>query len=277
MDLERYVADRETLAARLRDLRQAAGMTGVQAAARTGMSQPKISKLENGRLLPSVQDVELLLDLYRAGREERSALVELAARLHATMESNRTILRRGAARQQAQIGEVEADATILRYFSPGGIAGLLQTAEYMRRVFAIELTGTELVRTVTARQQRQQALYVPGKQFTFVLTEACLRWRFCPDEVMAAQAAHIASLSTLSNIQIGVIPLTARPGDIPLHGYEIFDDRLVTIGLEHATVTVTDPRDIAAYLRLFEVMSNAAEFGEQARARLGTIARDFQP
>lgn len=48
---------------------------------------------------------------------------------------------------------------------------------------------------------------------------------------MAAQAAQIASLSTLSNVRIGVIPLTARPGDIPLHGYEIFDERLVTIGL----------------------------------------------
>ncbi len=277
MDPERYVADRETLAARLRELRRATGLTGVQAAASTGMSQPKISKLENGRLLPSEHDVEILLDLYRADGEERSALLALAARLHATLESNRTILHRGAARKQAEIGEVEADATVLRYFTPGGISGLLQTAEYMRRVFTLALTGAELARTVAARQQRQQALHAPGKQFTFILTEAALRWRFCPDDVMAAQAAHIASLSTLSNVRIGVIPLTARPGDIPLHGYEIFDERLVTIGLEHATVAVTDPRDIATYLQLFEVMANAAEFGEAARARLGTIARDFQP
>ena len=105
MDPERYLTDRERLATALRDLRQNAGMTGVDAARSAGMSQPKISKLENGRLLPSVHDVQTLLGLYGAGTTEREVLLELAARLHATIESNRTILRRGAARE-AVLAEV---------------------------------------------------------------------------------------------------------------------------------------------------------------------------
>src|ERR1700761_786769 len=102
MDPERYVLDRERLATALRDLRQGAGLTGVEAARRAGMSQPKISKLETGRLLPSVSDLHALLSLYRAGQAARDELLGIAGRLHATIESNRTILRRGAAYRQAR-------------------------------------------------------------------------------------------------------------------------------------------------------------------------------
>jgi hypothetical protein len=88
---------------------------------------------------------------------------------------------------------------------------------------------------------------------------------------MAAQAGHIASLATLANVEIGMIFLGAAAADIPLHGYQIFDDRLASVELEHAVVTVADPRDIATYLRLFAKMSQAAEFGQAARSRLAEI------
>jgi transcriptional regulator with XRE-family HTH domain len=271
MDPERYLTDRGRLAAGLRDLRQSAGLTGVEAARRSRMSQPKISKLETGRLLPSVKDVQALLSLYQAAPAVREDLLDVASRLNATVESNRTILRRGAARRQARLGELETQATTLRYFSPIVLPGLLQTAEYMRRVFSLELSGAELARTIAARQERQQILYDTEKSFSFVITEAALRWGFCPADVLAAQASHIASLSTLAHVEIGVIFLGSAVGDIPLHGYQIFDDRLASIELEHAVVTVADPRDIATYLRLFATMAGAAEFGQAALSRLATI------
>lgn len=277
MEPERYLTDREHLGAALRNLRLAAGLTGTQAAERTGMSQPKISKIETGRLLPSVRDVRTLLALYRADPDLRAGLLEIADRLHASVESNRTILRRGAARRQAQLGQMEAEAHELRYFSLLVLPGLLQTAEYMRRIFALELSGAELARAVSARQERQQLLYDAGKEFTFVLSEAALRWRFCPDDVMAAQAGHIASLATLANVEVGVIPLDSRPGNVPMHGFQVFDDRLVTVGLEHAVVTVTDPRDIEIYLKLFATMAGAAEFGLGARELLAVTGRGYQP
>lgn len=45
--------------------------------------------------------------------------------------------------------------------------------------------------TIAARQQRQEILYDTTKTFTFVITEAALRWGFCPPDVTAAQASHI--------------------------------------------------------------------------------------
>src|SRR5260221_6079781 len=115
MDPERYLTDRERLANVLRDLRQNAGMTGVEAARRARMSQPKISKLETGRLLPSVKDVQTLLSLYQAAPATSEELLEVAGRLHATIESNRAILRRGAARMQARLRELEHRWTTLRH------------------------------------------------------------------------------------------------------------------------------------------------------------------
>jgi transcriptional regulator with XRE-family HTH domain len=276
MEPEQYLSDRERLANALRELRHAREMTGKEAAQAAGMSQPKISKLENGHLLPSVEDVATLLDLYEADGLARDDLLETTTRLHASIESNRTILRQGAARKQAQIGQVESEATVLRYFSPVVIPGLLQSSEYMRRVFALELAEADLARAVTARQQRQHVLYDRSKRFIFVISEAALRWRFCPDPVMAALVGHISSLATLNNVDIGIIPFSAQPADIPLHGYEIFDERLITIGLEHATITVTDPRDIAAYLRLFNIMVAAAEFGDAVILRLKAIRDGYR-
>src|SRR5206468_1482382 len=119
----------------LRTLREAAGLTGAQVAQRAGMSQPKISKIENAVLLASVDDVETLLTLYGAPTAEREELLELASGLHATFESARTIIRRGAARKQRQIAEIEVATEHLRTFQLAVIPGLLQTAEYMRRVF----------------------------------------------------------------------------------------------------------------------------------------------
>lgn len=271
MEPEHYATDRVRLAALLRRLRLDAGFTGARAAADSGMSQPKISKWETGKLLPSAADVETVLDLYGAGDEDRSAVRELMNRLYAHVESNRTHLRRGAGLRQRQIALIEAEARELRYFSPIVVPGLLQTTEYMRRVFTLDLSGGELARAVAGRQERQRVLYQPDRLLTFVITEAALRWGFCPPEVRSAQAAHIASLATLANVEIGVIPLGAEVGELPLHGYELFDDRLVNVGLEHGTVTVTDPRDVATYHRLFRLMRDAALVGDGCRALLDGV------
>ncbi|MET2717087.1 helix-turn-helix transcriptional regulator [Streptomyces harbinensis] len=271
---ERYDSDRRRLAAALRALRKAAAMTGVRAAEASGMSQPKISKLENGRLLPAREDVETLLALYGASSSEREELLELAAGLHTMVESNDALRRRGSAQKQDRIRRVESSATALRFFSPVMVPGLLQTAEYIRRVITLVLSGPEVARTTAAKQERQQALYDPGRRFAFVLTEAVLRWGFCPGDVMAAQLAHIASIATLTNVEVGVIPFSARPGDTPLHGYQIYDERMVTISLEHASVTVTEPRDVAVYLRMFQTMSEAAVFGAEARELLLSASRE---
>jgi transcriptional regulator with XRE-family HTH domain len=272
---ERYRHDQEKLGAALRALREAAGLTGTEAAQRTHMSQPKISKIETAVLLPSVDDVETLVTLYRAEPAQREELLELASALHATYESARTIIRRGAARKQRQIAAIEAQTAHVRTFQLALIPGLLQTAEYMRRVFGSGMDPADVARMVTARQERQRGLYDASKRFTFVLTEGALRLRPGPADVVQAQLHHVVSLSTLATVQLGVIPWAAEVHDVPLHGFHVYDSRLVVVGLETSTATFTDPRDVARYLELFESLQHAAVFGDAARAVITRIAADL--
>jgi ribosome-binding protein aMBF1 (putative translation factor) len=53
--------DRQDLASSLHDLRKASGLSGDRLARRCGMSQSKVSRIETGRLQPSVVDVEQVL------------------------------------------------------------------------------------------------------------------------------------------------------------------------------------------------------------------------
>jgi transcriptional regulator with XRE-family HTH domain len=52
---------RATLAEMLRELRRAAGLSGERLAARCAMSQAKISRIETGKVLASVIDVEQIV------------------------------------------------------------------------------------------------------------------------------------------------------------------------------------------------------------------------
>lgn len=272
---ERYRHNQEQLGASLRALREASGLTGTQAAQRAQMSQPKISKIETAVLLPSVDDVETLLFLYRAEPAQREELLQLASALHATYESARTIIRHGAARKQRQIAEIEAQTAHVRTFQLALIPGLLQTAEYMRRVFGTDMDPAEIARMVAARQERQRGLYDESKQFTFVLTEGALRLRPGPRHVVRAQLHHVVSLSTLATVELGVTPWTEEIHDVPLHGFHVYDSRLAVVGLETSTATFTDPRDIARYLELFESLQHAAVFGDAARAVITGIADEL--
>ncbi|MGQ0777087.1 MAG: helix-turn-helix domain-containing protein [Pseudonocardiales bacterium] len=78
LDPEWSEADRLELSSALRDLRRAAGLSGHALAARVYMSQTKISRIETGRIIPSITDVELIVYALDADAERSRELVSLA-------------------------------------------------------------------------------------------------------------------------------------------------------------------------------------------------------
>ena len=81
LDPQQAGHDRQSLASALRDLRRASGLSGVRPARRCHMSQSKVSRIENGRLLPSVVDVDRILralDVDQATSAELLALAHIA-------------------------------------------------------------------------------------------------------------------------------------------------------------------------------------------------------
>jgi Domain of unknown function (DUF5753) len=154
------------------------------------------------------------------------------------------------------------------------ITGLLQTPEYARASLA-NFPGDH-PQAIAKRLDRQATLYDASKRFTFVLTEAAVRWRLCPPPVMAVQMARLASLSELANISLGVIPLDAYVPDGPLNTFTVYDDRIATAETFGGVIMMRDPRDVAYHLELFAFFERHARFGDEARALLDSYAREFR-
>lgn len=269
---------RDKLSTLLRALRAATELTSAEAARRAGFSQSKLSKIENGALLPSYDDGEALCRTYGATAEQRDEVLDLLRVLHDEVESARVILRRGAHRKQQQFARIEAETIEYRDLQVAYVSGLLQSADYIRRMASKVMSSTDLDKQVAARLARQRVLDDQGKRFTFVMTEGALRWRAGSAGLMAAQVEHIIEVSHRPNVDLGIIPwsVEAPPGVMPGHEVYIYDNRMVIVGIQTATATIQDPRDIEVYLTLFASVTAVAVFGDEARIELERIAGDYR-
>jgi hypothetical protein len=238
------------------------------------MSQSKISKIETGRLLPSVVDVERILRVL-APPAELAAEVTALARLAGTeFQDVRSILRKGLAKKQDELASLEASATELRYFLPAMITALLATPEYIRASFAH--SPADISQAVARKLERQAVLEEKSKRLSFVLSEAAIRWVVCPPAIMAAQLERLVAVSQLPAVRVGVIPFGVQIARGPLNTFTVYDDRLATAETFTGILVFRDPRDVAFYRQLFAMYEDHALFGDEARANLLTWARAFR-
>ncbi|MGH2690787.1 MAG: Scr1 family TA system antitoxin-like transcriptional regulator, partial [Actinomycetota bacterium] len=110
-------------------------MTGPQLAEAAGLNQATISRIETGTIVPRARTLERLLDALDAPRGVRMKLSDLLHALHSELSSWDSIVRSGMRRKQEQVRKIEAESSVLRVFQPAMIPGLLQTADYARKVF----------------------------------------------------------------------------------------------------------------------------------------------
>jgi transcriptional regulator with XRE-family HTH domain len=266
------VPESDELGARLRELRKDAGLTLAQLADRVGMSTSNVSKYENGRIVPSVAVVARLADALRVGADVRAALVDQATSAHSELHAYRALLRPSFRRRQEEIRRMEQQASVVRLFQPNLVPGLLQTAEYTRHVL-VGRSDDELA----SRIERQAILYDESKTFEFVITENALRWRLCPVGGHLAQLDRIASLATLPNVSVGIVPWSADMRQAPRGNmFCLFDASFVLVETMTAELTLREESDIAFYLRAFATLSELAEYGDGALVVLDRIASDLR-
>jgi transcriptional regulator with XRE-family HTH domain len=269
---------REALGLRLRELRRDARLTGRQLAESQGWHPSKVSKIEGGKQTPSEADVEAWV---RAC--DRSELVaELLASLRMLEEQyveKRRMFRGGRRANQEALAEVEAQTEFTRNFESAFVPGLLQTAEYARQRLAEGLNHSggidDIDDAVAARMQRQQVLYRSGRRFHFVITEGVLRYLLCPPEAMAGQLDRLVSLSTIPAVRFGVIPFETQYPVAPVHGFYIYDDRVVHVENFTAVLRLTQPSEIATYTKYFVQLAEVARYGAEARAIITRVLADL--
>jgi transcriptional regulator with XRE-family HTH domain len=196
----------QELGSRLLSLRQRARLSGVALAKRLGTTQPRISRIETGRTVPSLDDVRAWAKATNATQEELQELAGLVERLAVEATSWRILHRLGLTERQRQIAELEQSASAIRVFQPTMVPGLLQVADYARRVMeqGNPSSQSDLAAAVAKRMERQTILYNQSKHFEFLITESALRWRPGPPELMKAQLDRVISMASLPNVKLGV-------------------------------------------------------------------------
>jgi len=231
-------ARREELSVELLQARLASGLTGAAAGRRAGISQSKVSKVETGRLLPKVADVERLADVYEVPPEVRSRLLLLAEKVVRDAEHRRAVLHRGVARRQVAVSRAEAAARTVRAFAPCG---------------------------VPARLLRETH---PDQRLVVVLAEGAMR-------SSPAHWERLRQVSLRSNVEVGVIRWHLGV-ELPEAGFAVFDEAMVVCDLLAGNVVMTDPDDVRGHLRSFRQLRESAVFGEGVRSLLDVVRSEYE-
>ncbi|GIF69060.1 transcriptional regulator [Asanoa ishikariensis] len=249
----------DSLGARLARLRAARNLTGRQLGVLVGMSQPKISRIENGAPAEAA-DVERIARALEAPDDLVVELVRMAELSHDRMTDWRP-LGPTLADAQRSAAAFEADTQMLAVFQPSVIPGLIQSSDYARSVLtpfhelmfsAGEITSQRAVlQAVSARIQRQEILADPTRTFHFLMLENVLTDNVCAPEYMPAQLERLREVAKQDNVTVSVIPQGRRIIPPPMHGFEL-GDRSVAVDLLNTSLTSHGPADVAVYRQIFD-------------------------
>lgn len=263
-------AAREAVAGRLKELRADAGITGPELAARCGWSHPKTYRIEAARTPPSADDIRRWCEACGAQDQADDIIAQSRTAESMYVEWRRKV-RTGLKQLQNSYVPLFKATKLFRVYSPTMVPGLLQTEGYARGLMTsiTRFRGIpdDVAAAVAARLERSRIIHEPGHQFAMVIEEPVLRYQLGDPEAMAAQLGYLLTAGALPQVSLGIIPsdVSERPM-WPQEVFHVYDESLVSVELLAARVQVTQPSEIAMYIRAFEELRSMAVYGAEARA-----------
>lgn len=272
------------LGTRLRAVREAAGLSGLELARALGPGwrQSKVSKIENGLQLPTSEEITAWA---AATGADRSSLLTLRGKASAEYGPFRERIA-GAGGPVAFIEELRAleasCTTVLAEYQPALVPGLLQTPAWMREMAEGEefleengISAQAIGPLIAAKIRRQSILYEGGRQIIHVLGEAVLHTRVgnVTPATMRGQLDHLAQTAELPGHELGIVPFSVPSPVAPASGFVLYDSDLVVIETLGGRLNVTDPELISRHQRWLEQLRQAAITGPEAAEMCRQAAR----
>ncbi|MFI2028207.1 helix-turn-helix domain-containing protein [Streptomyces buecherae] len=208
---------RQILGAQLKELRESAGRSYLEAARAVGVSEATIRRMEAGQATRYLRaSLMALLDCYGVTAREKAEAVQRLAD-EASQPSWWHPYRDVAPEWlRTRIGLDEA-AQLIRGYAPQHVPDLLQTEEYARALLHADdpLTAPDPERTerrVELRMRRQALLRrEEPPRLWIVLDETVLRWPVGGPKVMGDQVARLLELSALPHVTLQLMPYELGP------------------------------------------------------------------
>ncbi|TYB46139.1 helix-turn-helix domain-containing protein [Actinomadura chibensis] len=193
--------------AKLRKLRDKAGLSQSQLADAIGYSNDTISKVETAAQAPSFQLAERL-DAHFGTDDQFQELQPLAAK-----EGIPSFFRPYAS--------LESTANAIRVYESIAVTGLFETEDYARAILRPGQRTNVLDRAVSTRMARQEILQQENPPWIVVLMqEATIRKIVGDNEITKAQLARLLDLGKEPNISIRIVPAEAQV--FPSSGFTLF-------------------------------------------------------
>jgi transcriptional regulator with XRE-family HTH domain len=254
-------------------MRKDAGLSGEALAARLGVSQSHLSRVELGDAAADPELVDRWAQACGAAPGLREAAAELAGSVAVELTTWRAALAGGLVKLQREVAEAEAAASTISAWVPMLVPGLIQTASYAHHLVGGDYPDRDdVAAAIAARMERQPILYDRSKTLRWVIGEAGLRWRVGPADVMAAQLDRVAILAAEPHLDVRVLPFSRTAAVWHDHGFTILADRaddqpdLVHLELLTGPANVTEPREVTAYREAYERLASLAVGGRDAVA-----------
>ena len=257
--------------AELRYYRTRAGLSQKDLASRANVSHDVISKVETGER-PPAEDFPPRLDAV-PDLDTQGALTRLwdhlkkghKQRLHGWFQ---------------EWADIEAEATVLRWYEPLVVPGLLQTEDYARAILSVRPDGSldDLDEQVAARLARQAVLDRPdAPQLWCVLDEGVLHRAIGGSKVMRSQLYRLAEVAEHPKTTIQVIRAAGAHAGLLAHFVIAdLDARPPVVYLETAAEGhVTDSPSVAAHVALsFDRLRAEAESRAASRDLIRKVAEE---
>jgi len=270
--------------ARLRRLRESAGIDRDAAAAAIRASTSKISRMELGRVGLKQRDVSDLLAFYGVRDDSlRHQLLDLAAQSHQP----------GWWHQYSDVVPgwfepylgLEHAATLIRLYQVQFVPDLLQTQDYARAVDRLRHPGAsedELDRRVALLKQRQRLLSREASvKLWAVIDEAALRRPIGGDSVMRKQIEALIEACDQPHIDIQVIPF-GRGGHVAAGGaftvLRFSEPYLPDVVYLEQLITATyldNQENVSHYRRVMNGLAVEADPSSQTRETLARLLHDL--
>ncbi len=261
---------RQALSARLGEVRKDAGLTGRALAELCGWHESKVSRIEHARTTPSADDIRLWCRQCGVPGETDELLASLRSVEDMFVEWRR-MERTGLKRAQQAILPLWERTRIFRAYSSWLIPGAVQTPDYTKAILRAIAVRRDLPDdtdgAAAVRADRLRLLREGDHRFFVVIEESVLRSVIGGPDVMAGQLGHLITVASLPSVSLGIIPMGLERDVIwPVEDFWIFDSAQVNVELVSGWLTLTQPREIAAYAKAYEDLSDLAVRGAKARA-----------
>lgn len=267
-------AARQRLGERLRQMRTAAGITGVEFARRAGWrGSAQVSMLEKGQRTITADHVRLWCEICGVSEQRTDELLAEQASVARMWISYREDVHRFGLNptQKMGSGDLFERLSTYRSYQTKLPHGLLQTETFMTAVLRgvreeRHLEVDDVAEAVAERMSRQRILRT-YRRFTFIIEEAAMRYRMFGADTHREQLLHLMDVGRLPSVSFGVIPQDAnRDGYRVRESFEIVDDDTVTIELLSGYLRLTHEVEVAMYREAWTRLNALAVHGDRARA-----------